>query len=110
MRYSLTQLALQSWDRHREWSKAWSTPEPKFRYDAVVIGGGGHGLATAYYPAKEYGITDVAVLKKDWIGGGNTGRHTTTTLECPATATPKASSRKGLRAHRCQYEQPNHAR
>ena len=59
------------------WPRAWRNPEPKPRYDVVIIGGGGHGLATAYYLAKEHGITNVAVLEKGWLGGGNTGRNTT---------------------------------
>ncbi|TIO90004.1 MAG: FAD-dependent oxidoreductase, partial [Mesorhizobium sp.] len=59
------------------WEKAWRSPEPKPRYDAVIVGGGGHGLATAYYLAKNHGVTNVAVLEKGWIGGGNTGRNTT---------------------------------
>ncbi|MEZ2329344.1 sarcosine oxidase subunit beta family protein [Mesorhizobium sp. RCC_202] len=59
------------------WEKAWRSPEPKPRYDAIVIGGGGHGLATAYYLAKNHGVTNVALLEKGWIGGGNTGRNTT---------------------------------
>ncbi|RWM22447.1 sarcosine oxidase subunit beta family protein [Mesorhizobium sp.] len=59
------------------WEKAWRSPEPKPRYDAIIIGGGGHGLATAYYLAKNHGVTNVALLEKGWIGGGNTGRNTT---------------------------------
>ncbi len=59
------------------WQKAWRSPEPKSRYDVVIIGGGGHGLATAYYLAKTHGITNVAVIEKGWLGGGNTGRNTT---------------------------------
>ncbi|WP_192255630.1 sarcosine oxidase subunit beta family protein [Mesorhizobium silamurunense] len=59
------------------WEKAWRSPEPKLRYDAIIIGGGGHGLATAYYLAKNHGVTNVALLEKGWIGGGNTGRNTT---------------------------------
>ncbi|TPL03008.1 MULTISPECIES: sarcosine oxidase subunit beta family protein [unclassified Mesorhizobium] len=59
------------------WEKAWRSPDPKPRYDAIIIGGGGHGLATAYYLAKNHGITNVALLEKGWIGGGNTGRNTT---------------------------------
>ncbi|HOP21149.1 MAG TPA: sarcosine oxidase subunit beta family protein, partial [Amphiplicatus sp.] len=63
---------------HQEgWQPAWRDAAPKREYDAVIIGGGGHGLATAYYLAKEHGITNVAVLEKAWIGGGNTGRNTT---------------------------------
>ncbi len=60
-----------------DWAPAWRDAEPKQRYDAIVIGGGGHGLATAYYLAKNHGMTRVAVLEKGWIGGGNTGRNTT---------------------------------
>ena len=53
------------------------SPQPKSRYDAVIVGGGGHGLATAYYLAKEHGMANIAVLEKGWLGGGNTGRNTT---------------------------------
>ena len=59
------------------WPEQWSSPEPKRAYDAVIVGAGGHGLATAYYLAKEHGLTNVAVLEKGWLGGGNTGRNTT---------------------------------
>ena len=62
---------------HRGWPRVWRAPEPKNAYDVVIIGGGGHGLATAYYLAKEHGIADVAVIEKGWLGGGNTGRNTT---------------------------------
>ena len=62
---------------HTDWAPAWREAEPKPRYDVIVIGGGGHGLATAYYLAKNHGVTNVAVLDKGWIGGGNTGRNTT---------------------------------
>ena len=58
-------------------TSAWRKPEPKSQYDAIIVGGGGHGLATAYYLAKEHGLTNIAVLEKGWIGGGNTGRNTT---------------------------------
>lgn len=60
-----------------DWAPAWRDAEPKARYDVIIIGGGGHGLATAYYLAKNHGITNIAVLEKGWIGGGNTGRNTT---------------------------------
>ncbi|HZC78474.1 MAG TPA: sarcosine oxidase subunit beta family protein, partial [Ktedonobacterales bacterium] len=62
---------------HEGWERQWRSPEPKSTYDAVIVGGGGHGLATAYYLAKEHGLTEIAVLEKGWIGGGNTGRNTT---------------------------------
>jgi sarcosine oxidase subunit beta len=61
----------------RGWSPQWRSPEPKSHYDVLIVGGGGHGLGTAYYLAREHGITKVAVLEKGWIGGGNTGRNTT---------------------------------
>ena len=59
------------------WPEQWRTPEPKAAYDVVIIGAGGHGLATAYYLAKEHGVQNVAVLERGWLGGGNTGRNTT---------------------------------
>ncbi len=62
---------------HRGWQPAWRDAAPKAFYDTVIVGGGGHGLATAYYLAKEHGITDVAVVEKGWIGSGNAGRNTT---------------------------------
>ncbi len=77
MRYSFLALAHQAMRGHRGWGRAWRSAEPKPSYDTVIIGGGGHGLATAYYLAKNHGIRDVAVVEKGWIGGGNTGRNTT---------------------------------
>jgi sarcosine oxidase subunit beta len=62
---------------HRSWEKQWRKAVPKAGYDAVIIGGGGHGLGAAYYLAKEHGMRNIAVLEKGWIGGGNTGRNTT---------------------------------
>ena len=76
-RYSIFSLARHALRGYRDWPLAWRHATPKKRYDAVVIGGGGHGLATAYYLAKEHGMRDVAVLEKGWLGGGNTGRNTT---------------------------------
>ncbi|MEP3280241.1 MAG: sarcosine oxidase subunit beta family protein [Stappiaceae bacterium] len=77
MRYSAFALARNALSYHENWPEQWRSPEPKREYDVVIIGGGGHGLATAYYLAKEHGITNVAVLEKGWLGGGNTGRNTT---------------------------------
>ena len=70
-------LLWHSLSRHRGWQEQWRRAEPKPAYDAIIIGGGGHGLGTAYYLAAEHGLTNVAVLEKGWIGGGNTGRNTT---------------------------------
>src|SRR5262249_34801667 len=75
--YSFPRLVREAFRRHSGWEPAWRSPEPKPRYDVVIIGGGGHGLATAYYLAKEHGITNVAVLEKGALGLGNTGRNTT---------------------------------
>ena len=77
MRYSAFSLVKNALSGHRNWTPAWRSPEPKKQYDAVIVGGGGHGLATAYYLAKEHGMTNVAVLEKSWIGSGNVGRNTT---------------------------------
>ena len=76
-RYSIFSLARRALTGHRTWEPAWRKAAPRPRYEAVVIGGGGHGLATAYYLAKEHGIRDVAVLERGAIGLGNTGRNTT---------------------------------
>jgi sarcosine oxidase subunit beta len=76
-RFSALKLLRQAFAGHKGWRAQWRSPEPKPAYDAVIIGGGGHGLATAYYLASEFGIQNVAVLEKGWIGGGNTGRNTT---------------------------------
>ena len=76
-KYSLFSLAKNAVSRHENWSQAWRSPEPKPEYDIVVIGAGGHGLATAYYLAKEHGSKSIAVIDKGWLGGGNTGRNTT---------------------------------
>ena len=77
MRYSAYQLLKQAFSGNRNWQPVWRTPEPKAHYDVIIVGGGGHGLATAYYLAKEFGITNVAVLEKNYIGSGNVGRNTT---------------------------------
>src|ERR1700750_1419888 len=76
-RYSWMALARHALGQHRGWRPLWRKAAPKPRYGVVIIGGGGHGLATAYYLAKEHGISDVAVLEKGPVGLGNTGRNTT---------------------------------
>ncbi|RJS94404.1 sarcosine oxidase subunit beta family protein [Salinisphaera sp. Q1T1-3] len=76
-RYSIFSLARNALSHHENWDRAWRSPEPKSEYDVIIIGAGGHGLATAYYLAKEHGITNVAVVEKGWLGGGNTARNTT---------------------------------
>jgi sarcosine oxidase subunit beta len=77
-RYSVFSLFREGLRGHKGWEPVWRHPEaPKPAYDAVIIGGGGHGLATAYYLAKNHGMTNIAVIEKGWIGGGNSGRNTT---------------------------------
>ena len=76
-RYSIATLVRNAFLDHENWPRVWRSAEPKAAYDVVIVGAGGHGLATAYYLAKEHGITNVAVLEKGWLGGGNTGRNTT---------------------------------
>jgi sarcosine oxidase subunit beta len=77
MRYSIFSLMRQALHGHRNWTPVWRDAAPKRAYDVVIVGGGGHGLATAYYLAKLHGITRVAVVEKGWIGSGNAGRNTT---------------------------------
>ncbi len=76
VKYSLFSLVFNGLSHNEKWPRAWRHPEPRSEYEVVIVGGGGHGLATAYYLAKEHGITDVAVLEKGYVGGGNTGRNT----------------------------------
>jgi methylglutamate dehydrogenase subunit A len=76
-RYSVFSLLGNALSGNRKWEAVWRKPEPKPAYDVIIIGGGGHGLATAYYLARNHGITNVAVLEKGWLGGGNIGRNTT---------------------------------
>mgnify|MGYP005989047201 CR=1 FL=1 len=77
MRYSGFRVIKEALTGHKGWQPAWRDPEPQQHYDIVIIGGGGHGLATAYYLAKKYDGKKIAVLEKGWIGGGNVGRNTT---------------------------------
>jgi sarcosine oxidase subunit beta len=77
MRYSGLRLVREGLTGNRGWSRAWRDPQPKAGYDVIVIGGGGHGLSTAYYLAQNHGIRNVAVLEKGYLGGGNVGRNTT---------------------------------
>ena len=76
-RYSAFAILREAMRQHSGWPQAWPSPEPRARYDVVIVGAGGHGLATAYYLGRNHGITNVAVLDKGWLGGGNTGRNTT---------------------------------
>ena len=77
MRYSALKILKEGLTGNKGWKPVWREPEPKSEYDIVIVGGGGHGLATAYYLAKEFGVTNVAVIEKGWIGSGNVGRNTT---------------------------------
>ena len=76
-KYSIFSLLRNAVSYNEHWQQAWRSPAPREKYDALIVGGGGHGLATAYYLAKEHGMRNIAVLEKGWIGGGNTGRNTT---------------------------------
>ena len=76
-KFSAFAVAREALRGHKGWGEQWRSPEPKSAYDVIIVGAGGHGLATAYYLASQHGITNVAVLEKGWLGGGNTGRNTT---------------------------------
>ena len=75
--FSFSTLVRKAIGGDKDWPQQWAKPEPKSDYDVIIVGAGGHGLGAAYYLAKEHGITNVAVLEKAWLGGGNTGRNTT---------------------------------
>jgi len=77
VKYSALALLRGALSGQRSWTQAWRSPQPKAAYDVIIVGGGGHGLATAFYLAKNHGIRNVAVLERGWLGGGNTGRNTT---------------------------------
>ena len=77
MRYSAFNIVLQALRGNRGWQPVWREPDPKPSYDVIIVGGGGHGLATAYYLAKNHGITNIAVIEKGYLGSGNVGRNTT---------------------------------
>jgi sarcosine oxidase subunit beta len=77
MRYSAFSILKHAFAGNRHWQPVWRMPDPKPHYDVIIVGGGGHGLSTAYYLAKEHGITNVAVLEKGYLGSGNVGRNTT---------------------------------
>ena len=76
-RFSGFSLLWNSLGKHQGWREQWRSAQPQAEYDAIIVGGGGHGLGTAYYLAAEHGLTRIAVIEKGWIGGGNTGRNTT---------------------------------
>ena len=77
MRYSGLNLAWNALRGHKGWPTVWRDASPAPRYDVIIIGGGGHGLATAFYLAKNHGVKNIAVVEKSWIGSGNAGRNTT---------------------------------
>ncbi len=100
-RFSFFSLARNALTGHQNWPEQWRSPEPKPAYDAVIIGAGGHGLATAYYMAKEHKMTNIAVIEKGWLGGGNTGAtppssvRTISMTRAPVSMSMRSSSGKG---------------
>jgi len=99
-RYSAFAIAREALRHHMGWERAWGPrAEPKADYDVVIVGAGGHGLATAYYLGKNHGITNVAILEKGWLGGGNTGRNTT--IIC-ATPRRRSTSCRAGSTRRCR--------
>jgi len=76
-KFSIWSVVRNALSFHEGWQKQWRSPDPKREYDVIIVGGGGHGLATAYYLAKEHGVQNIAVVERGWLGGGNTARNTT---------------------------------
>ena len=77
MAYSVFRILKEGLTGNKGWKPAWRDPDPKPHYDVIIIGGGGHGLSTAYYLSNKFGVTNVAVLEKGYLGSGNVGRNTT---------------------------------
>ena len=77
MTYNIFKIIKEGLKGNDGWKKTWKNPIIKKKYNVIIIGGGGHGLATAFYLAKEFNIKNIAVLEKNWIGGGNVGLNTT---------------------------------
>ena len=92
MKYSVFSLLKNAASGHKNWTPAWREPDPKPEYDIVIVGGGGHGLSTAYYLAKEHGLTNVAVLEKGWLGSGNIGRNTLPSVTKVGSRSARSSS------------------
>ena len=83
--YSAFAIAREAFRQHTGWGRAWASPEPRKSYDVIIVGAGGHGLATAYYLGKRYGIKNVAIIEKGWLGGGQHGaQHHDHPVELPA--------------------------
>ena len=96
-KYSVAAIVREAFRYHTGWERAWRSPEPKKEYDVIIIGAGGHGLPSAYFLGKNYGIKNDATIEKGWLGRGNTGRYTTIIRsnylpDSPMTLYYKASS------------------
>ena len=104
-RYSALSLIKHAITGNRDWPRAWPSPQPKSQYDVILVGGGGHGLSTAYYLAREFGIRKVAVLEKGYIGSGNAGRNTT--IVRSNYMLPGATEVPNLRIHHFETPSPH---